>query len=77
MIGDDRDRGVPYSGAVSYPSGQLISAMQTDKYEIIYCDPAWKYRDKANAGKRGACHKYGVMTLNEICALPVADSVSS
>jgi len=42
-------------------------------YRLIYADPPWQYRDKASAGKRGACHKYQVMALDEICALPVAD----
>ena len=28
------------------------------KYNIIYADPPWSYEDKANAGKRGAGHKY-------------------
>jgi N6-adenosine-specific RNA methylase IME4 len=41
------------------------------KYEIIYADPAWQYRDKASAGKRGACHKYDVMTLEAIKRLDV------
>jgi N6-adenosine-specific RNA methylase IME4 len=41
------------------------------KYQLIYADPPWTYRDKANAGERGACHKYKVMTLEQICALPV------
>jgi N6-adenosine-specific RNA methylase IME4 len=40
-------------------------------YNIIYADPAWQYRDKANAGKRGACHKYPVMTLEDIKRLDV------
>lgn len=43
------------------------------KYSIIYADPAWQYNDKANAGNRGACHKYDVMNYEDICALPVAD----
>lgn len=42
------------------------------KYSIIYADPSWSYRDKQNAGKRGASHKYNVMSLDDICALPVA-----
>lgn len=42
-------------------------------YELIYADPPWQYRDKANAGKRGACHKYPVMTLADIKALPIAE----
>lgn len=43
------------------------------KYQIIYADPPWQYRDKASAGKRGACHKYPVMTLADIKALPVVN----
>jgi N6-adenosine-specific RNA methylase IME4 len=40
-------------------------------YEIILADPPWSYRDSANAGKRGAVHKYQTMSLPEICALNV------
>ena len=29
-------------------------------FDIIYADPPWAYKDKANAGKRGAGHKYTV-----------------
>lgn len=36
------------------------------KYQLIYADPPWTYRDKANAGKRGACHKYATMTEDEL-----------
>lgn len=43
------------------------------KFETILCDPPWAYSDKANAGKRGASHKYDVMDLQAICDLPVAD----
>ena len=31
------------------------------RYNIIYADPPWSYRDKAAAGKRGAAFKYDVM----------------
>ena len=41
------------------------------KYSIIYADPAWSYRDKANDGCRGANHKYPVMSVQDICRLPV------
>lgn len=48
--------------------------MKTDqKFEIIYADPAWKYNDKASAGKRGASHKYTVTGTKETCALPVGE----
>lgn len=31
--------------------------MNNIKYKIIYGDSPWTYRDKANSGKRGVCHK--------------------
>lgn len=36
------------------------------KYKIIYADPAWVYQDKANAGKRGAEHKYTCTPTEEM-----------
>lgn len=44
---------------------------ETKQYDIIYADPPWDYNDKANAGKRGASHKYPCMSLEDIMALPV------
>lgn len=43
------------------------------RYNLIYADPAWSYRDKCHAGERGAGYKYDLMTLPEICALPIRD----
>lgn len=43
------------------------------KYSIIYADPPWSYDDKALAGNRGACCKYPVMSIKDICALPVRE----
>lgn len=40
-------------------------------YTVIYADPPWHYEDTANAGARGAVHKYPVMTDTDIYALPV------
>lgn len=37
------------------------------KHALIYADPPWTYRDKANAGKRGACHQYPTMSVPELC----------
>ena len=42
-------------------------------YAIIYADPPWTYEDKASAGKRGACHKYNTLTVEEICGLGVGE----
>lgn len=41
------------------------------KYDVIYADPPWSYKDKAKAGNRGACCKYQVMKIKEICKLPI------
>ncbi|HEY3987429.1 MT-A70 family methyltransferase [Cedecea sp.] len=43
------------------------------KFKLIYADPPWTYRDKANDGERGAGHKYQTMTVQDICRLPVWD----
>lgn len=43
------------------------------KHTLIYADPPWTYRDKANDGERGAGHKYQTMTIADICRLPVWD----
>lgn len=41
------------------------------KYKIIYADPPWSYKDKALAGNRGAGCKYDVMSIQDICNLPI------
>jgi N6-adenosine-specific RNA methylase IME4 len=41
------------------------------KYQIIYADPPWSYKDKALAGNRGAGCKYKVQTKNWLDNLPV------
>lgn len=41
-------------------------------YKLIYLDPPWTYEDKSTPHKRGACHKYPVMSLASLKALPVA-----
>ena len=43
------------------------------KYNIIYADPPWSYRDKALAGNRGACCKYPVQSQGWLNSLPVQD----
>lgn len=41
------------------------------KYNIIYADPPWSYKDKALAGNRGAGCKYNVMSISDICDIDV------
>lgn len=51
-----------------------IDIFNTDKkYNIIYADPPWTYKDKALSGNRGAGCKYDVMDTKDICKLPVSD----
>lgn len=42
------------------------------RYQLIYADPAWTYNDKCHSGQRGAGYKYNLMSLDALCALPVA-----
>lgn len=51
--------------------GKIMIPFPDKKYNLIYVDCPWQYRDKANAGKRGAAHKYNVMSVEEIAKLPV------
>ncbi len=46
------------------------------KYNIIYADPPWEYRDRANAGNRGSSHKYTVQDLKWIKSLPIPSITS-
>ena len=44
---------------------------ETKKYGIIYADPPWRYDMKRGHGV--AENHYPTMSIEEICALPVAD----
>lgn len=51
-----------------------VDIYNTDKkYNIIYADPPWSYKDKALTGNRGACCKYNVMNIDDIANLPIKD----
>jgi N6-adenosine-specific RNA methylase IME4 len=46
------------------------------KFRVIYADPPWSYNDKADAGSvqsGGAEQHYPSMTLDELCAMKVAE----
>lgn len=43
------------------------------KYNIIYADPPWMYKDKALAGNRGAGCKYNLMNDKSIEELPISE----
>ena len=44
---------------------------ENKKYSIVYADPPWRYDMKR--GKGVAENHYPTMSIEEICALPVAD----
>ena len=43
----------------------------TGTYEIIYADPPWRYSAKKVRG--AAENHYPTMSIDELCALPVAE----
>ena len=46
------------------------------KYNIIYADPPWSYKDKALAGNRGANCKYPTQSTKWVNSLPVQNIAS-
>lgn len=48
-----------------------ISEITTEKFNIIYADPPWRYR--RSAGEGVAENHYPTMDIEKICALPVAE----
>ena len=52
-------------------SKENIIPFPNKKYEIIYADPPWSYKDKAKAGKRGAAFKYPTQSEQWLQQLPV------
>jgi len=43
------------------------------KYNVLYVDPPWSYRNKNTGGsmKSGSSAKYDVLTVEELCELPI------
>lgn len=61
------------SDAVGFWTGyDLLTLANGRRFSVILADPPWNYRDSANAGKRGAKHKYATMTLYDIASLPIS-----
>ena len=59
--------------------GQACDLKQKEamkKYNIIYADPAWSYRDKRDKHTRmcgGALSHYPTMSVKDICSMPIKD----
>lgn len=57
----------------------LRLANEPEKYSVIYADPPWKYNDTCEKGAiqaKGADKHYPLMSVNEICKLPVKKRVT-
>ena len=54
-----------------YRKEKEIEKNITEKYGIVYADPPWRYWQKRLNG--AAEHHYPTMSVEELCALPVAD----
>lgn len=56
-------------------SSSYVDIFNTDKkYRVVYADPPWSYNDECKTGgvqSCGASGVYTVMTLDDICKLPV------
>jgi N6-adenosine-specific RNA methylase IME4 len=52
--------------------GKVGDPFEADRrYRVIYADPPWSYRDRAEAGQRGAAFKYPLLNDEGVAALPV------
>ncbi|MDR1492033.1 MAG: hypothetical protein LBT05_04850 [Planctomycetaceae bacterium] len=45
------------------------------KYRVIYADPPWKYNNQLVENYGAAVNHYPTMTIDELCALPVAEMI--
>lgn len=52
---------------------QVQLALPKKKYKLIYADPAWKYNNVRTGGSMnsGAAQHYPVMSIRDICDLPI------
>lgn len=42
-----------------------------EKYSVFYVDPPWKYSDELINGYGAAAHHYPLMSIQELCELPI------
>ena len=65
---------VKQAAALARTQAADFDAQQLGKFAIIYADPPWQYENPPMGGtNRSIENHYPTMTLEEICALPVAE----
>jgi N6-adenosine-specific RNA methylase IME4 len=57
------------------PSEDLARRIVGDKFGTVLADPPWRFQNRTGkvAPEHGRLSRYGTMSLEDICALPVAD----
>jgi len=54
---------------------EVVFLRDNVKYQVIYADPPWQYRNKKTGGSMcsGAAQKYPTLSTKELCSIPVGD----
>jgi hypothetical protein len=70
----NRDRSVSARAKHSGPAKDLLDAMAGRQFKTILADPPWRFQNKTGkvAPEHRRLSRYATLTLDEICALPVA-----
>ncbi len=54
------------------PIGKVSDPFDGERrYHVVYADPPWSYRDRAEAGRRGVAFKHPLLNDEGVAALPV------
>jgi len=59
--------------AANHAKRREAPELPTDQYRVFYADPPWSYGDSGLQQYGHASHHYPSMTIEELCALPVAE----
>jgi N6-adenosine-specific RNA methylase IME4 len=54
-----------------------VALPTTSKYRVLYADPPWSYGNSGLQQYGHASHHYPTLTIEQLCALPVADLAES
>ena len=57
------------------PGDDLLITARGQRFGTILADPPWQFQNRTGkvAPEHRRLNRYGTMTIDEICALPVAD----
>jgi N6-adenosine-specific RNA methylase IME4 len=66
------------SGKTSTPRADLVEALHGKRFSTVLADPPWRFQNKTGkvAPEHRRLSRYGTMSLDEICRLPVGEVVA-